>query len=236
MPLRMLHYVACFYQHLIKTKVTTPAQGLPPILPIVLYNGLERWSAVEDSIEQIRPEPPQFLRAYQPHLRYYLIDEGRDTAEQLSAIDSPLSGLFQVEIASRDRASLQAAVDRLVRLIQTDPNKARLDRLITRWLKRHLLRLGAQIDLSQINSLIEDNAMLAENRQHWAEREREEGRKEGQKAGVEGTLRKLITLKFGEIPESASKRLEQATDEQLDSWVEQILTANSLDDLFTTRR
>jgi hypothetical protein len=33
---------------------------------------------------------------------------------------------------------LQAAVDRLVRLIQADPNKARLDRLITRWLKRHL--------------------------------------------------------------------------------------------------
>lgn len=206
----------------------------------MLYNGLERWSAAEDIIEQIRPEPPRFLRAYQPHLRYYLIDEGRYTAEQLSAIDSPLSGLFQVEIASRDRASLQAAVDRLVRLIQADPNKARLDRLITCWLKRHLQRLGAKIDLTQINSLVEDKAMLAENLQHWAEREREEGQKEGQKlgrkAGVEGTLRKLITLKFGDIPETTSKRLEQATDEQLDTWVEQILTANSLDELFMTRR
>jgi hypothetical protein len=29
--------------------------------------------------------------------------------------------------------------------------------------------------------------------------------------------------------------LEQATDEQLDTWVEQILTANSLGDLFTAR-
>jgi len=64
----------------------------------------------------------------------------------------------------------------------------------------------------------------------------QESQKVGRKAGVEGTLRKLITLKFGEIPESASKRLEQATDEQLDSWVERILTANSLDDLFKTRR
>ncbi|MBK1621658.1 hypothetical protein CKO42_25345 [Lamprobacter modestohalophilus] len=118
-------------------------------------------------------------------------------------------------------------------------NDAELDRLITRWLKRHLRRLGAQIDLTQINSLVEDKAMLAENRQHWAERERQEGRKEGQKvgrkAGVEGTLRKLITLKFGDIPETASKRPEQATDEQLDTWLEQILTANSLDDLFATR-
>lgn len=64
---------------------------------------------------------------------------------------------------------------------------------------------------------------------------RREGRQEGRQQGIERTLRKLITLKFGEIPESASKRLEQATDEQLDAWVEQILSANSLDDLFTTR-
>ncbi|MCF8004391.1 MAG: hypothetical protein K9L32_09340 [Chromatiaceae bacterium] len=32
--------------------------------------------------------------------------------------------IIQVEIASGDRASLQAAVDRLVRLIQADLNKA----------------------------------------------------------------------------------------------------------------
>ncbi|WP_242513263.1 Rpn family recombination-promoting nuclease/putative transposase [Halochromatium salexigens] len=76
MPLRMLHYVACFYQHLLKTKVTTPAKGLPPILPIVLYNGLERWQAAEDIDALVRPTPPAFLHAYQPHLRYHLIDEG----------------------------------------------------------------------------------------------------------------------------------------------------------------
>jgi hypothetical protein len=64
----------------------------------------------------------------------------------------------------------------------------------------------------------------------------QEGQEVVRKAGVEGTLRQLITLKFGDIPETASKRLEQATDEQLDTWVEQILTANSLDDLFATRR
>ncbi|MEA1053762.1 hypothetical protein U5801_28720, partial [Lamprobacter modestohalophilus] len=32
-----------------------------------------------------------------------------------------------------------------------------------------------------------------------------------------------------------SKCPEQATDEQLDTWVEQIFTANALDDLFATR-
>ncbi|MBK5929080.1 hypothetical protein CCR82_00615 [Halochromatium salexigens] len=125
-------------------------------------------------------------------------------------IDSPLSAVFGVEIASRERASLQAAVDRLVRLIQADPNKARLDALITRWLKRHLQRLGAQIDLTHIHSLVEDTAMLAENLQHWAERERQEGeriglqrgrlegrqegRLEGRQETAQATARNLIAL------------------------------------------
>ncbi|MCG5531375.1 Rpn family recombination-promoting nuclease/putative transposase, partial [Halorhodospira halochloris] len=29
LPIRLLHYVACFYDHLIKTKVTTAYQGMP---------------------------------------------------------------------------------------------------------------------------------------------------------------------------------------------------------------
>jgi len=198
MPLRMLHYVACFYQHLLKTKAVTPAQGLPPILPLVLYNGLARWTAPEEMAEMIRPEPPPALRPYQPHLRYYLIDEGRYSREQLGAIGSPLSGIFEIEVASADRASLQAAVDRLVGLIEADPNKARLDRLVTRWLKRHLERLGVKVNVEQLHSLVEDQAMLAENLENWARREREEGRMEGRMEGREEasreTARNLLKL------------------------------------------
>jgi len=184
MPLRMLHYVACFYQHLVKTRVTTPRRGLPPILPMVLYTGVPRWTAAEDIGDQVRPPPPLFLRAYQPRLRYYLIDAGRYTRDQLGLIDSPLSGIFEVEIASSDRVSLQAAVDRLARLIQADPRKARLDALITRWLKRHLQRLGTAMDLERIHSLVEDKAMLAENLESWAQRERKQGREEGERIGI----------------------------------------------------
>jgi predicted transposase YdaD len=208
MALRMLHYVASFYQHLIKSKVTTAAQGLPPILPIVLYNGTERWRAATDIYEQVRPAAPVFLRGYQPHLRYYLIDEGRYTREQLGAIASPLSGIFEVEIASGERASLQAAVDRLVALIQADPNKARLDQVITRWLKRHLQRLGADIDLERMHSFIEDKAMLAENLENWAKREREEGRLEAAEETARNLL-KLGVLSDGQIAQATGLTLAQ---------------------------
>ncbi|XGA80323.1 Rpn family recombination-promoting nuclease/putative transposase [Halomonas sp. CH40] len=39
MPIRLMHYVACFYSELLKQKKITPSQGLPPVFPVVLYNG-----------------------------------------------------------------------------------------------------------------------------------------------------------------------------------------------------
>lgn len=60
--------------------------------------------------------------------------------------------------------------------IQADPNKERIDKIVTRWLKRHLQRLGAYVDLDELNSLVEDKDMLAENLENWAQRERREER------------------------------------------------------------
>ena len=60
-----------------------------------------------------------------------------------------------------------------------------------------------------------------------------QGRQEDQHQGIEGTLRKLITLKFGELPTWADERLTQASDAQLDVWVARILTADSLEGLLT---
>jgi len=69
--------------------------------------------------------------------------------------------------------------------------------------------------------------MLAENLEHWIEQERQKWWQEGR----EGTLRKQITLKFGELPAWADERLTQASDEQLDVLVTRILTADSLEGL-----
>ena len=176
MPIRLMHYVACFYDHLLKNGTTTPHKGLPPVLPIVLYNGSERWTARQDIYDMAHPEPPAFLQVYQPHLRYYLVDEGRYTDEELNLRQTPLSGVFSIENASMDRKGLQQAVDRIVAIIQADPHKERIDKIITRWLKRHLQRLGAEVNLDQLNSLVEDKDMLAENLENWAQQERREER------------------------------------------------------------
>lgn len=113
---------------------------------------------------------------------------------------------------------------RLWAIIQAEPDKDRIARIITRWLKRHLQRLGAEITLDQLNSLVEDKNMLAENLESWAQKERHQS--------IESTLRKQIILQFGELPKLANVHLQQACDTQRDTLVAEILTANSLDELF----
>ena len=50
--------------------------------------------------------------------------------------------------------------------------------------------------------------------------------------GTVDALRKLLTLKFGELPEPAAQRLEAASDAQLDHWLERFLSATNLDAVF----
>jgi hypothetical protein len=70
-----------------------------------------------------------------------------------------------------------------------------------------------------------------EGRQEGLQEGEQKGQQKGQHQGIEGTLRKLITLKFGELPAWADERLTQASDAQLDVWVARILTADSLEGL-----
>ena len=113
---------------------------------------------------------------------------------------TPLSGVFGVENAGHSWEALQQAVDRVVAIIQSDPNKDRTDRIITRWLKRHLQRLGAEVHLDQLNSLVEDRDMLAENLANLVKKERlegmlagrQEGRQEGEHMKAEQIAHNLI--------------------------------------------
>lgn len=75
----------------------------------------------------------------------------------------------------------------MVSVIQADPNKERVDRVVTRWIKRHLSRLGASVNLEKLNSLIEDKDMLSENLENLVKKERLQGEQVGiQKGRLEG--------------------------------------------------
>jgi len=46
-------------------------------------------------------------------------------------------------------------------------------------------------------------------------------------------LRRLLRVKFGELPDPIVQRLHLAEPEQLESWAERILTAETLEQVFS---
>src|SRR5690606_25362115 len=65
MPVRILSYTSLLYQDLIKQRALDEERRLPPVLPIVLYNGKRRWRApvTLDALIQAMPEA---LHEFQP--------------------------------------------------------------------------------------------------------------------------------------------------------------------------
>jgi len=112
---------------------------------------------------------------------------------------TPLSGIFGVENAGHSWEALQQAVDRIVEIVKADPNKDRVDKIVTRWIKRHLQRVApkARLNLDRMSSLVEDRNMLAENLENLVKKERLEGRQEGDRRALEEkrkTVRHLLSF------------------------------------------
>ena len=57
MPVRIMQYVSALYDHLVRSKTVDLAQGLPRVLPIVLYNGDARWRHSPEVFDLIQPHP-----------------------------------------------------------------------------------------------------------------------------------------------------------------------------------
>ena len=60
----------------------------------------------------------------------------------------------------------------------------------------------------------------------------EKGIEKGAQEKSRNTLTKLLTLRFGSLPEAAVQRLGEARVEQLDAWTEKVLFASTLEDVF----
>ena len=77
MAVRMLTYTGLLYERLIADGALRKNDKLPPVLPIVIYNGARRWNAPTELHELIATGPSTTLAVYQPSLRYFLLDHGR---------------------------------------------------------------------------------------------------------------------------------------------------------------
>ncbi len=114
MALRVLTYVCLLYQDLLKGKQISPGEKLPPVFPLVLYNGQPRWQATQQEIADLIAASGSLAR-WQPKFRYHLLDEGRVPAEELWRLsDNLLALLIRLETSAPDPHALREATAALV--------------------------------------------------------------------------------------------------------------------------
>jgi hypothetical protein len=93
LALRMLHYLCEFYEYLRKT-TRPPLKFLPPVFPLLIYNGEHDWTAPLELRELIRP---QLALPYLPSFRYYPLIEKDIPDPELLALKNAVAAVFYLE-------------------------------------------------------------------------------------------------------------------------------------------
>ena len=236
MSVRMLAYVSLLYQDLIHSKQLPEGNQLPPVLPIVLYNGSKTWHAARDVASLMQKVPPT-LTAYLPQIRYLLIDEKQHAADALTPERNFVTALFRLE-NSHTSAEIRKSLDSLIGWLPSGEQSS-LRRAFSAWLEDSIMPRVQAGPVSEIRDLMEIRSMLSETIQMWKMEFREEGLKEGRSEGLREGLREgqarfllhVLRKRFGELPDWVQPCVLQASQEQIEAWAERVLDVRSLDAL-----
>ncbi len=158
MPVRFLTYIGSLYQDLIASKKIPNPKKLPPVMPIVLYNGDTPWNAALTLQEMLEPVP-ESLQRFQPQLRYWRIDEGRFSATELETQENLTAAIIRAELAEDHQQFARVAANLNIWL--TRPEQNTLRRAIKEWLIHMLHRRLPEIQVNEVKSLTEIESMLA---------------------------------------------------------------------------
>jgi predicted transposase/invertase (TIGR01784 family) len=221
MALRVMMYMGLLYQDLVRHRQLTPSGKLPPVLPLVLYNGVARWGAARELADLIETVPGG-LEQYRPQLRYCLLDEARIADSDLGSLRNLAAALFRLE-KSRGPEDIQRVLVALIDWLR-EPDLTELRRSFTTWLVKVLLparvpgtTIPGVADLQEVKSMLAER--VVEWTQEWKQEGLEEGLKEGHRIGLQqareenlgkarGVLVRDLERRFGSLPEEVRRRVD----------------------------
>ncbi len=234
MALRMMVYQGLLYQDLVRKGDISSDGRLPPILPIVLYNGQRKWTAVEDVYDLI-VTVPSLVEQFKPRVRYLLVDEQSYPDGELASKRNLVAALFRLE---QNPLTMGEVLESLQVWLRDEPE---LRRMFSVWIRASL---GRRIDfgehLPEVNDLQELKIMMTDRLEEWA-KEREakglqqgmqQGRQEGRQEGEALALQRLLARRFGEVSPAVLDRIGAASREQIEAWLDRVLEAPTLEAVF----
>ena len=229
MAVRMQVYVGLLWQQLIEENKLKRRDRLPPVLPIVLYNGDRLWDAPTELATLIALPMDSALWHWQPRVRYHLLDEGAFAWESLARRDSLAAKLFRLEHC-HDAVALGDLIDEVIVWFRKHPDCENLRRLFTEVVQQAIRGLkdpGTAITIP--DDMWEVRTMLATRVQEWTRQWRAEGKAEG-KAEM---LRLQLRRRFGALATEIEDRIGAANSDQLDEWSECLVDGKPLTEIFS---
>ena len=234
MAVRMLAYTALLYQRVIADGALHEHGALPPVLPVVLYNGRRRWTAPVEMTALIAAGDG-VLAPYQPSQRYYVLDGARVPDADLPA-DNLVSALIGLE-KTRDASGLDEALLALKDLLRAAGDE-HLARAFIAWFRSELREAGRMPPGGgdALAQLQETQTMLRETVREWTRDWLEQGIAKGLEQG-RGEERALLcrqaARKFdGAAAEALAAALAGVSDPErlgrVGDWIIECATASDL--------
>lgn len=203
------------------------ARRLPPVYPLVLYHGEERWRAPASFHDLVAPLPA-VLVPFVPQFRYALHDiSARRGAELKGAVLTRLTLLALRHIFSDQPIARLGELLALIRQIEDQTEATRI--LYT--LLHYYLTASTALDEGALRHLLAQTPMGETTMQTLYDRYHEQGRQEGRQEGEAAILLRLIERKFGTAGPRVRERIVQADADTLLQWSERILTATDIDSI-----
>ena len=181
MALRVMEYTALLYGELLRRGIAKPG-ALPPVLPVVLYNGDAPWKPATEMRDLIAAPSP-LLAPYQPSQRHFVLDQRRAEAEDFKLHELTWT-VAQLEQSST--AADLARIGRRLTGLLAGAGEVELRRTFAHWLwalGRSLVGSGpAPMPPEDVN--LEDVAMSLEERvAQWRKPYIEQGIQQGIEQG-----------------------------------------------------
>ncbi|MCX4244621.1 Rpn family recombination-promoting nuclease/putative transposase [Paraliomyxa miuraensis] len=237
MPLRMLTYLARIWERFRKVHEGDP---LPPIIPALVSHAPGGWTAPRSFHDMFAPAPASIagLAQFVPSFTLMVEDLAHLSNEDIKAralATFPTLALWVLRDA-RDATQLLNNLGHwgaaFAEAACTPHGVAALAQLV-----RYIALVSDELRLEAFRAKIREQAPEAEQaamtiaeqiRQEVSEQMLREGEVKGQRT----MLTKLLVLKFKRLTPKHEARIAGATAEQLDGYVERVLTAEAIDDVF----
>jgi len=245
MALRMLRYVIEIYEMLLKEE-KYKNKKLPPIFPLVLYNGVERWRAAENIKDLIEIGD---LERYVPDFQYVKISENEFSRKTLLKINNIVSALFLIENLSDKE--IEEHVATLSEIIAKETDNIAIKEF-NRWVayQFHHDRVDETLleEIDRATSKREVKNMFAKTAQQLMTRKFREGEQKGIQKGMEkgiqkgmekgmekGELNLLLNLLKRKFKRHFTKELQEKAltlnTKQINRIVGKIFEINGIDEL-----